>query len=135
MPVLTSSVDTASPDFSANAAAMQALVEHLDLLAKHDIASLRKLCRVNDEDITDMISEIRRLDPKPGLKFGSAKAQSVVPDVYVRPGPDGGWHVELNSDTLPKVLVNQTYYSQLSKTIRKDGFFDWALVYDIIKLS
>ncbi|MFX7029309.1 hypothetical protein ABTH93_20430, partial [Acinetobacter baumannii] len=55
------------------------------------------------------------------LKFGSTKAQSVVPDVYVRPGPDGGWHVELNSDTLPKVLVNQTYYSQLAKTIRKDG--------------
>jgi RNA polymerase sigma-54 factor len=45
----------------------------------------------------------------------------MVPDVYVRPGPDGGWHVELNSDTLPRVLVNQTYYSELSKTIRKDG--------------
>ena len=101
--------------------AMQALVENLDLLAKRDIASLRKICGVDDEDIADMIGEIRHLNPKPGLKFGSAKAQSVVPDVYVRPGPDGGWHVELNSDTLPKVLVNQTYYSQLSKTIRKDG--------------
>ena len=100
---------------------MQALVENLDLLAKRDIASLRKICGVDDEDIADMIGEIRHLNPKPGLKFGSAKAQSVVPDVYVRPGPDGGWHVELNSDTLPKVLVNQTYYSQLSKTIRKDG--------------
>ena len=101
--------------------AMQALVENLDLLAKRDVASLRKICGVDDEDIADMIGEIRHLDPKPGLRFGSAKAQSVVPDVYVRPGPDGGWHVELNSDTLPKVLVNQTYYSQLSKTIRKDG--------------
>ncbi len=101
--------------------AMQALVENLDLLAKRDIASLRKICGVDDEDIADMIGEIRHLNPKPGLKFGSAKTQSVVPDVYVRPGPDGGWHVELNSDTLPKVLVNQVYYSQLSKTIRKDG--------------
>ncbi|MCP4734445.1 MAG: RNA polymerase factor sigma-54, partial [Bosea sp.] len=101
--------------------AMQALVENLDLLAKRDIANLRKLCGVDDEDITDMIGEIRRLDPKPGLKFGAARTQTVVPDVYVRPGPDGGWHVELNSDTLPKVLVNQTYYSELSKTIRKDG--------------
>jgi len=45
----------------------------------------------------------------------------MVPDVYVRPGPDGGWHVELNSDTLPRVLVNQIYYTELSKTIRKDG--------------
>lgn len=101
--------------------AMQALVENLDLLAKRDIASLRKICGVDDEDIADMIGEIRHLDPKPGLKFGSTKAQAVVPDVYVRPGPDGGWHVELNSDTLPKVLVNQVYYSELSKTIRKDG--------------
>jgi RNA polymerase sigma-54 factor len=101
--------------------AMQALVEHLDLLAKRDIASLRKFCGVDDEDITDMIGEIRRLDPKPGLKFGSARMQTVVPDVYVRPGPDGGWHVELNSDTLPRVLVNQVYYTELSKNIRKDG--------------
>ena len=101
--------------------AMQALVEHLDLLAKRDIASLRKLCGVDDDDITDMIGEIRRLNPKPGLKFGSARTQTMVPDVYVRPGPDGGWHVELNSDTLPRVLVNQTYYTELSKTIRKDG--------------
>ena len=101
--------------------AMQALVEHLDLLAKRDIGNLRKLCGVDDDDLADMIGEIRRLDPKPGLKFGSARMQTVVPDVYVRPGPDGGWHVELNSDTLPRVLVNQVYYSELSKTIRKDG--------------
>ncbi len=101
--------------------AMQALVEHLDLLAKRDIAALRKSCGVDDEDIVDMIGEIRRLDPKPGLKFGTARMQAMVPDVYVRPAPDGGWHVELNSDTLPRVLVNQTYYTELSKTIRKDG--------------
>jgi RNA polymerase sigma-54 factor len=101
--------------------AMQALVENLELLAKRDIAGLRKACGVDDEDITDMIGEIRRLDPKPGLKFASARTQTVVPDVYVRPGPDGGWHVELNSETLPRVLVNQRYYTELSKTIRKDG--------------
>jgi RNA polymerase sigma-54 factor len=101
--------------------AMQALVEHLELLAKRDIAGLRKVCGVDDEDLADMIGEIRHLDPKPGLKFGAARTQTVVPDVYVRPGPDGGWLVELNSDTLPRVLVNQTYYAELSKAIRKDG--------------
>jgi RNA polymerase sigma-54 factor len=101
--------------------AMQALIEHLDLLAKRDFGSLRKLCGVDDEDIIDMIGEIRRLDPKPGLKFGTTRTQTMVPDVYVRPGPDGGWLVELNSDTLPRVLVNQVYYTELSKTIRKDG--------------
>src|SRR3954468_23381167 len=108
-------------EFNRYDPAMQALVENLDLLAKRDIGNLRKLCGVDDEDITDMIGEIRRLDPKPGLKFGSARTQTMVPDVYVRPGPDGGWHVELNSDTLPRVLVNQVYYSELSKTIRKHG--------------
>jgi RNA polymerase sigma-54 factor len=101
--------------------AMQALVEHLDLLAKRDIAGLRKVCGVDDEDIADMIGEIRRLNPKPGMKFGTSRVQTMLPDVYVRPGPDGGWHVELNSDTLPRVLVNQTYYSELSKKIGKDG--------------
>lgn len=101
--------------------AMQALVEHLDLLAKRDFASLRKLCGVDDEDLVDMIGEIKRLDPKPGLKFGSTRTQTMVPDVYVRPGPDGGWLVELNSDTLPRVLVNQVYYTELSKKIGKDG--------------
>lgn len=101
--------------------AMRALVEHLDLLAKRDIVALRKICAVDYEDIADMIGEIRRLNPKPGMKFGSARLQTMVPDVYVRPGPDGGWHVELNSDTLPRVLVNQTYYSELSKKIGKDG--------------
>ncbi len=99
--------------------AMQALVEHLDVLAKRDFNQLRKICGVDDDDLVDMIAEIRRLDPKPGLRFGTTRMQTVVPDVYVRPGPDGGWLVELNSDTLPRVLVNQTYYTQLSKTIRK----------------
>ncbi|WP_439373174.1 RNA polymerase factor sigma-54 [Bradyrhizobium sp. DASA03120] len=101
--------------------AMQALVENLDLLAKRDIVSLRELCGVDDEDIADMIGEIRRLNPKPGMKFGSSRLQAMVPDVYVRPGPDSGWHVELNSDILPRVLVNQTYYTELSKKIGKDG--------------
>ena len=68
-----------------------------------------------------MIAEIRRLNPKPGLAFGSAVVQPIVPDVFVRAGPDGGWLVELNSDTLPKVLVNQTYYATVSKTAKNDG--------------
>jgi RNA polymerase sigma-54 factor len=99
--------------------AMRALVENLDLLARRDVASLRKICGVDDDDLAEMIAEIRQLDPKPGLKFSSARVQTVVPDVFVRPGPDGGWLVELNSDTLPKVLVNQNYYSELAGNLRK----------------
>jgi RNA polymerase sigma-54 factor len=101
--------------------AMRMLVEHLDLLAKRDLGALRRLCGVNDEDLADMIAEIRNLNPKPGLAFGSTMVQPIVPDVFVRAAPDGSWQVELNSDTLPKVLINQRYYSQVSKTTRSDS--------------
>jgi RNA polymerase sigma-54 factor len=100
--------------------AMAVLVGRLDLLAKRDFAALKKICGVGDEDLADMIAEIRRLNPKPGLAFGSATVQPIVPDVFVRSGPDGGWIVELNSDTLPKVLVNQSYYAEVSATARRD---------------
>jgi RNA polymerase sigma-54 factor len=101
--------------------AMQALVGRLDLLAKHDLAALRRICGVSDDDLTEMIAEIRRLNPKPGLAFGSAVVQPIVPDVYVRPSPDGGFLVELNSDTLPKVLVNQRYHAELSRTASREN--------------
>ncbi|MHB8884918.1 MAG: RNA polymerase factor sigma-54 [Methylovirgula sp.] len=95
--------------------AMQALVGHLELVAKRDYAALRKVCGVDDEDIADMIGEIRRLDPKPGRAFGGASVQPVVPDVVVRALPDGSWHVELNSEVLPRLLVNQTYATRVSR--------------------
>ena len=100
--------------------AMRALVEHLDLLAARDFAALRRHCGINEEDLGDMIAEIRNLNPKPGLAFGSTLVQPIVPDVFVRAAPDGTWQVELNSDTLPKVLINQRYYTQVSKTTRND---------------
>jgi RNA polymerase sigma-54 factor len=100
--------------------AMQALVAHLDLLAKRDLAALRKICGVSDEDLTDMIGEIRQLNPKPGLAFGSTLVQPIVPDVFVRSGPDGNFIVELNSDTLPKVLVNQSYHAEVVKTAKSE---------------
>ncbi len=95
--------------------AMQALVSRLDLVAKRDIAALRRLCGVDDEDLRDMLAEIRRLEPKPGRAFGAAPVQVLVPDVIVRAAPDGEWVVELNPETLPRVLVNQTYYARVSK--------------------
>jgi RNA polymerase sigma-54 factor len=92
------------------------LVERLDLLAKRDLTALRRICGVDDDDLAEMIAEVKKLNPKPGLAFGSATVQPIVPDVYVRPSPDGGFVVELNSDTLPKVLVNQRYHAELVKT-------------------
>src|SRR6185437_2778295 len=98
----------------------QALVANLDLLGRRDLAGLRRLCGVSDEDLADMIGEIRTLNPKPGLAFGSTLVQPIVPDVFVRAAPDGAWQVDLNGDTLPKVLINQRYYAQVSKGAHND---------------
>jgi RNA polymerase sigma-54 factor len=95
--------------------AMAALVTHLDLLAKRDFSALRKMCGVDGEDLADMIAELKRLNPKPGLAFGSAPVQPIVPDVFVRQAPDGSFILELNSDTLPKILLNQIYHAKVSK--------------------
>ncbi|HEY8439940.1 MAG TPA: RNA polymerase factor sigma-54 [Xanthobacteraceae bacterium] len=100
--------------------AMQALVANLDLLAKRDLAALRKICGVSNEDLADMIAEIRELNPKPGLAFGSVLVQSVVPDIFVRPAADGGFAIELNSDTLPKVLIDQSYHAKVIRTARNE---------------
>ncbi|MGL4395958.1 MAG: RNA polymerase factor sigma-54, partial [Hyphomicrobium sp.] len=95
---------------------MAGLLANLDLLAARNIAALRKAVGVDMGELTDMIQEIKRLNPKPGLKFGSVQMQPVVPDVIVRAAADGGWHVELNNDTLPRVLLNRNYYTRVSKT-------------------
>lgn len=101
--------------------AMQSLLQHLDLLASHDLKKLREICQVDDEDIKDMVSEIRALNPKPGLAFDNIVVQTVVPDVLMRPLPKskgGGWAVELNNDTLPRVLINKTYYAEVNNTAK-----------------
>jgi RNA polymerase sigma-54 factor len=98
--------------------AMAALLSHLDLVARRDLAGLCARCDVDAEDITEMIAEIRALTPKPGLAFGSEPVQAVVPDVFVREAPDGSWLVELNTDTLPKLLVNSRYYTTVANRSR-----------------
>lgn len=100
--------------------AMMVLVDHLDLVAKRDFAQLRTLCKVDADDIRDMIAELRRLNPKPGHVFGSEPVQPVVPDVSVRAAPDGTWLIELNNDTLPRVLVNNRYMVQVSRGAVRD---------------
>lgn len=100
--------------------AMEKLINNLELLARRDFSALRRLCGVDDEDLIEMVGEIKALNPKPGNAFGTTVVQPVVPDVLVRPSPDGGWMVELNTDTLPKVLINQTYYASVSSGSKGD---------------
>ncbi len=93
---------------------MQALLDNLPLLAARNIPALLKVCNVDSEDLAEMVQEIKALNPKPALAFDLEPVQTVVPDILMRAAPSGGWIVELNTDTLPKVLLNQRYYSRVA---------------------
>lgn len=103
---------------------MQALLDNLDMLGDHDLAGLTKICDVNDQYMKDMVAEIRELNPKPAGDFDHLVVQTAIPDVLMKRLPKhvgGGWRVELNSDTLPRVLVNQEYYTQVKTGLKSSG--------------
>lgn len=95
--------------------AMAHLLQHLELLGRRDFATLKRLCGVDEEDLLDMMGEIRQLNPKPGSSFETGMSEAITPDIVVRGAQDGSWQVELNPDTLPRVLVNQSYFAKISK--------------------
>ncbi len=99
---------------------MSRMINNLDLVARGAWPQLKRMCRVDDEDLMDMIAELRGYDPKPGLKYGGAAAQAVVPDLFVV-SRGQGWAIELNTATLPRLLVNRQYYVEMS-----DGAHDKA---------
>ncbi|WP_378945449.1 RNA polymerase factor sigma-54 [Mesorhizobium sp. ANAO-SY3R2] len=94
--------------------AMAALVDNLELLARRDFQTLKRICGVDEEDLLAMLAEIRALDPRPGGAFAGGSADTIVPDVEVRQAADGSWAVELNPETLPRVLVDQVYFAQVT---------------------
>ncbi|MFC5316660.1 RNA polymerase factor sigma-54 [Azospirillum rugosum] len=98
--------------------AMAALLDNLELLAARNLPALMKVCGVDAEDIGDMVAEIRKLNPKPALCFDHTPAQLVTPDILMRANPGGGWLIDLNPDTLPRVLVNHRYFARISGTAR-----------------
>jgi RNA polymerase sigma-54 factor len=100
--------------------AMATLIANLNLVAKRDFSALKTLCKVDLEDVREMIAELKDLNPKPGHAFGSDPVQPVVPDVYVRAAQDGSWLVELNNDTLPRVLFSNQYLSKVSRTASRE---------------
>ena len=100
--------------------AMAALLDNLELLARRDLAGLKRVCQVDDEDLREMIAEIRSLTPRPGAAFGAEPTPPVVPDVFIREDAHGAWRVELNSDTLPRLLVDQRYHARVSGAARNE---------------
>jgi RNA polymerase sigma-54 factor len=100
---------------------MGAFIDNLELLAKRDFASLKKLCGVDEEDLLDMLAEIRTLNPRPGAGYDSTVSETIVPDIIIRPSSAGGWLVEINPETLPRVLINQTYFAEVSRHKSREG--------------
>ena len=98
--------------------AMQLLLDHLPLLAARNAAALMQVCGVDAEDLAEMVAEIKSLDPRPGHSFDAALPQTVIPDILMVPQPQGGWIVELNPETMPRVLVNGRYYARVIGGIR-----------------
>ncbi|MGI9352104.1 MAG: RNA polymerase factor sigma-54 [Rhizobiaceae bacterium] len=97
--------------------AMKILLENIDLLAKRKFSELVRLCGVNKEDFSDMLSEIRALDPRPARAFEPVLSETVVPDVLISQNPSGAWNIELNPETLPRVLVNNEYHAELTTAL------------------
>jgi RNA polymerase sigma-54 factor len=100
--------------------AMAALLDNLDLLARREMRKLATLCGVDAEDLADMVAELRALDPKPAASYDSAPPQPLVPDVLMRQAADGGWLLELNPETMPRVLINQGFYLRVATRAAKE---------------
>ncbi len=99
---------------------MQALLGNLDHLGRRDMRSLMAVCQVDWDDLQEMIAEIRALDPKPGASWDAALLQPVIPDVLMRAAPGGDWLLELNPDTMPRVLVNEAFYARVNRHAERD---------------
>ena len=104
---------------------MARLIDHLDLLAGGEIARLRRLCNVDEEDFADMLAELRSYDPKPGCRYGGTSEAAIVPDVLVTPDKDGGWQIRVNEDSLPRLVVNREYYIELEAGARDKASRAW----------
>lgn len=100
--------------------AMEVFLSRLDLLAKRDLGTLRKLCGVSNETFNNMIREIKALDPRPALQFEPILSEPVLPDVLIRQREDGGWSINLNPETLPNVLIDREYHAELSSAVGSD---------------
>ena len=104
---------------------MARLLENLDLLARGELARLKRMCGADDEDFAEMMAELRGYDPKPGLRFASGGGEPVTPDILIGPRADGGWDVQLNQATLPRLIVNRSYYVEMRGQVDDKAARGW----------
>lgn len=98
----------------------QKVLEHLELLGERKFKELKKICSINDEDLNSVLADIKALNPKPAAGYNSDTAGYIIPDVFVRRHPNGEYLIELNNMSLPRVLINRSYYSQVRNTPSAD---------------
>jgi len=96
---------------------MEKFIANLEMLGTGDLKKMREACGASLEDLQDMIAEVRTLDPKPALRFEHSTDETVIPDIIMSPLAAGGWRIELNPQTLPRVLINQSYVSEVTKVV------------------
>jgi RNA polymerase sigma-54 factor len=104
---------------------MARLIDNLELVARGEFARLKRMCGVDDEDFADMLGELRSYDPKPGLRFASGGGDPVTPDILISPRTDGGWDIVLNQATLPRLIVNRSYYLELRGAVGEKAERGW----------
>jgi len=104
---------------------MARLIDNLELVARGEFARLKRMCDVDDEDFADMLAELRGYDPKPGLKFGGAEREPVVPDILITQAAKDGWDIRLNEATLPRLVVNRSYYVELRNGCQDKSSKSW----------
>ena len=105
--------------------AMARLIDNLDLVGRGDIARLKRLCRVSDEDLRDMLAELRDYDPRPGLQFNSDQSTPIAPDILLARKGEGEWSISLNPETLPRLVVNRDYYVELRSACDDKASRSW----------
>ena len=105
--------------------AMQALLAHLDLLARRDMRALGEICGVDAQDLAEMLTEIRRLDPKPGARYDDEPLRPLIPDVLMRPMPVkgdqlGDWMLEINPETMPRLLIRRSFHARMAASASRE---------------
>lgn len=89
------------------------VLNNLELLGDKKFAELKKICRIDDEDLASVIDDIKSLNPKPAAEYHHDLTSYIIPDVFVRRKKDGSYRIELNNMSLPRILVNRQYYSEV----------------------
>lgn len=100
---------------------MEKFIDNIELMAKGELVALKRICGLDEEDFAELLADVRRCNPKPASGFLKEEAAAVTPDVLVRRAKNDGWIVELNNDTLPRVLVNRTYVGEVNSKKNKDA--------------